>query len=708
MTTWLRRAGFAALVCAIAVVSLPSAASAQSQATTPISVELVSQPATVTAGQEMKIELKITGAVDTDAVKLIIYAALNRADLRRLIDDGRTSTVLNMYTDTFKSVYDPVRQTATVTVPALTATRPPGVYPIGIQVGNARSPQLLTTLVRVTDVDPQGGPLNVALVVPVQSPAALQADHSLAIAVSDRNRLDGLATAFGDDYPNLPITFAPNPETLDALDRGGADERGTLAHMKDATAGREIIGTTFVPIDEEAWRSGGLSYRLAGQLKSGLDTLGKTIASGTSKVTTDLALADPTDTPATLDLRRALGVARVVIDEDRLEPLDTTAFPSTLLRTFVVNDTSGAELRAAVSDSRLTRLAGDLTRASSPTRRALLAQQFVADLAAAYFDNPRQTRGAVIKLPDDWAINSTIHDVLIPALSNTPILQPVTLDRFFTTVSRSSPSSAANVPAATTSPLRRVLRPEPVKSLGDYAARLDRATKRVDAFEAILVDKTAAAARTADLRDLLLASADARLQPAQRDEYLAYVDDTVDRLLHASDGGPAIVQPRPQRVTMTSRNAEIPLDLENRLPFAIQIQIQLSSEKLDFPDGYLRTETLAPGPNHFDISIRSRVSGDSLLEVTVVPLDAEAGVASFARARYTIRSTALSGVGFALSMIALLVLIVWWFRHARRTRRHKRRAAADAAVASVDAGAYNRVLVPDTSSLDESALRTEP
>jgi hypothetical protein len=159
---------------------------------------------------------------------------------------------------------------------------------------------------------------------------------------------------------------------------------------------------------------------------------------------------------------------------------------------------------------------------------------------------------------------------------------------------------------------------------------------------------------------------------------------------------------------MTSRNAEIPLDLENRLPFAIQIQIQLSSEKLDFPDGYLRTETLAPGPNHFDISIRSRVSGDSLLEVTVVPLDAEAGVASFARARYTIRSTALSGVGFALSMIALLVLIVWWFRHARRTRRHKRRAAADAAVASVDAGAYNRVLVPDTSSLDESALRTEP
>jgi hypothetical protein len=51
---------------------------------------------------------------------------------------------------------------------------------------------------------------------------------------------------------------------------------------------------------------------------------------------------------------------------------------------------------------------------------------------------------------------------------------------------------------------------------------------------------------------------------------------------------------------------------------------------------------------------------------------------------YTVRSTAFSIVGVALSLAALVVLALWWLRsrHGRRRRRATERAGPEPAVAN--------------------------
>ena len=75
---------------------------------------------------------------------------------------------------------------------------------------------------------------------------------------------------------------------------------------------------------------------------------------------------------------------------------------------------------------------------------------------------------------------------------------------------------------------------------------------------------------------------------------------------------------------------------------------------------------MAPGPNSFDIKVRSRTPGSFPVDVVVRSQD---GVITLATARYNIRSLALSGVGLGISIAALAVLVTWWIRHHRSAKR---------------------------------------
>jgi hypothetical protein len=65
----------------------------------------------------------------------------------------------------------------------------------------------------------------------------------------------------------------------------------------------------------------------------------------------------------------------------------------------------------------------------------------------------------------------------------------------------------------------------------------------------------------------------------------------------------------------------------------------------------------------------TRASGAFPLRITATSPD---GVLTVSRARVTVRSTAVSGVGLVLSIGALLVLVVWWASHWRTARRNRR------------------------------------
>jgi hypothetical protein len=67
--------------------------------------------------------------------------------------------------------------------------------------------------------------------------------------------------------------------------------------------------------------------------------------------------------------------------------------------------------------------------------------------------------------------------------------------------------------------------------------------------------------------------------------------------------------------------------------------------------------------------VEARASGSFPLRITVTSPD---GVLTVTRARVTVRSTFVSGVGVVLSVGALIFLVAWWGLHFRSTRRNRR------------------------------------
>jgi hypothetical protein len=183
---------------------------------------------------------------------------------------------------------------------------------------------------------------------------------------------------------------------------------------------------------------------------------------------------------------------------------------------------------------------------------------------------------------------------------------------------------------------------------------------RLTSFGGLLVDNSDST--TSPLRQLLLVSGDDRLDPSERDAYLDKVIQTVDR------GTKGVTITGARRVTLTSQEDTFPIIIDNDPANpSLNVVVELQSDpRLDFPGGRSIATVLAPGPNRLDVRVRSRTPGSFPVDVVVRDPD---GVITLATARYKIRSIALSGVGLALSIAALAVLVTWWVRHHRSAKR---------------------------------------
>ena len=70
--------------------------------------------------------------------------------------------------------------------------------------------------------------------------------------------------------------------------------------------------------------------------------------------------------------------------------------------------------------------------------------------------------------------------------------------------------------------------------------------------------------------------------------------------------------------------------------------------------------------------METRASGTFPLNISVTTGD---GKLALRAARYTVRSTVVSGVGVVLTIGAGLFLAIWWITHWRRSRRQPIRPA---------------------------------
>lgn len=281
----------------------------------------------------------------------------------------------------------------------------------------------------------------------------------------------------------------------------------------------------------------------------------------------------------------------------------------------------------------------------------LAAHRLLADLAVLYLDRPGRARASVVVPPPGWVPDGTLVGAVLSGLANSPILEGATLDTVF---DRVPPASSGRAP------LVRRIAPgsDPVAELPGSTIRSLR--RRLDAFNTILEPANPLYDR---IERTLLAAQSSSLRPRQRTTYLQGVRSQVDREIGA------LRMPSDRTITLTAREGELPVTIRHASPYPVRVVLRVDSDSLLFPDGDRRLIELAR-PNATErFKVRARASGSFPLRVT---LESPDGELVLAESRFTVRSTAASGVGIGLSVGAALFLLVWWARHVHSRQRSKR------------------------------------
>lgn len=140
---------------------------------------------------------------------------------------------------------------------------------------------------------------------------------------------------------------------------------------------------------------------------------------------------------------------------------------------------------------------------------------------------------------------------------------------------------------------------------------------------------------------------------------------TLDNIaLELSNGLTAISLPSNQTVTMAARRVPIPITIDNTAQGDRRVLLRFRSDKLVVTEQGT-VITLQPDTNSINVEVESRSLGESPLEVSLYTPD---GRHLLSTSRYRVRSTAVPGVGLAITIAGLIGLGIWWFLSIKRRR----------------------------------------
>jgi hypothetical protein len=518
------------------------------------------------------------------------------------------------------------------------------VYPVSVALSRQGSSNTLarfTTFLTYEEANQPGsvgqtGPLRVGWVVPVTGtdPSAL---------------VDDLA-----DH-RQPVTLAVSPLTASTLLAKGRAGRTTLGQLQSltTTGGDQLVDQAYVPIDVAGLESAGLGGEIAVQLgrgdqvlrQAGLHPTGGTWVDESSNLSSGDAAA----------LANGLAAARartVVLSDTNLDPLQSTTY--TFAHPFTLQLAHGTHFAALAADSSLdARFGGE---GSDPV---LAANQLLAGLSFIHFENAAldDPRGVVLVPPAGWHPSGAFVDSLLVGLTN-PALSPVTLDQLTTQVHGGDGDDP--------SPSTRKLQSGGASGSGMSRAVVERIVQARQQLASYGGAVSGHPAVLTTLFDQVLGTESSALTRAQRTSALSAYDRRFDRLLST------VSLASEHTVTFTARTAPIPITVLSSAPYPVKVVLTVQSDKFTFPSGSRRNLTLDRSTTPVRVQARARTSGDRLpVEVTLRTPD---GLLVISRATLTVHSTEISLVGIALTVVAFLVLLVWWARTWRRSRQRRPRA----------------------------------
>jgi hypothetical protein len=548
----------------------------------------------------------------------------------------------------------------------LAANRPGGgVYPLEVQLrdGDDQRVSGFVTYVVVTAVVAgtedgttapvwsDGRAIDVAWVWPlVTSPAYLPdgtPDPKVVEALAPDGRLGRQAGEI-DQLTDVPITFVPSPETVDAwqtIARQRLDIAPGINALQRAAAHTEVLAGPFVSLDIPAMTSAGLEASLDGEITRGSTILDRVFG---PRLNPRTALPGPLD-QHTLALLRQRGVDRVVLpDASTLVPVNeqfTPARPSVVVST--PGDDSTA-VTAIVGDGGLERF---LTGDQPP---ALRAARLLAGLAIVAREQPSQRRGVALVNPTDWDPDDAFVAAVVAGLRANPVLTPVTVSTF-----------VADVPTAD-GPSRAIASHGSPAAPPVTAKQFAAATANLAAVNDLLGPSNPIVARGdrslyTSLYSGWQANADSRARARAQ----------LDGIGHSVQGFlSGIGMPLNTTVTVTSSQAEIPITFRNDTGQPVRVHVRFESDKLLFPGGTERDIDLAPRNTTVRFAVETRSSGTFPVAVTLTT--AGATPLPIQSAQLRVRSTFVSGVGVFLTVAAGVFLALWWGWDIRKRRRAKR------------------------------------
>lgn len=526
-----------------------------------------------------------------------------------------------------------------------------GLYPVVVEIEAADGTALVTRVLHLAYVGAEPpAPMGVTVLTPVQSGPVLAPDGTLDIAEATTAARRQLRLAAAAD--ELALTVDLDPEVLIGLASSSIPEdQQLLERLGDHLRGSRVLRRTWAPVDLEGWVRAGRTRVVRDSLVAGQDAVAERAG---QLVDPRVWGPDPSLGPNGLALLRTEGVTHVVTTEDRL----TEATPprgETGTSLPVRLGTGSASVDALVLDERIqATLAGPDAVDADPVARAHVA--LVATLAP-WFADGQQPRGRVVQLGSE--VSEEVAEAFLGMLASPipaagPVVQVREPDRLVEDLTPLSVRrSGRDQPWVRT--LREVSSTSPSAALRRTADRLATLRPRTTAAISMLPADDPSAAQASVALQLVVHR---RLADADRDRVLDLVTATDDRAL-----GAVSTQGR-RTITVTARDATIPLRLSNAHDRPLRVRLRFESPRLRFVRGEEQELTLQPGNNRIDVPVTVRSSGEFLLRTTV---ESPAGRVVLTRSSVRVRSTTFSGVGLILSGGALLVLVVWWGRTARRS-----------------------------------------
>jgi hypothetical protein len=648
-----------ALATLIACIALPGGASAQRRDP---SIRLASQTPWVGRGDLFQLRLFVDTASRSDLeVTVAVHRPItSRSDFARTLEGRVQGTAFKTQPAPLDELPPDAGGARPVVLgiqdPALPrdssrlSLRGEGVYPVRVELSESGGGDVLDSFVThlVYLPDPVDAPrLSVAWVAPVHAAPALRPNGTRRLDPAAAAGLSALAAQL-EPRPELPVTLLPTPETLDGLAASTrAGDRETLARLVTVAQRpvSQVVASPYVPVALPALSSSLASERTA-QLATGTGVDAATLQ---DRPDPRVRVVDGPLTEAALDGLRAEQVDRVVVPEDTLTPITLQV---TLAQPFELSSRGGGQLDAAVADPGLAR---HFRAGSNP---ALAAHQLLADLAVVWFDSPARERGVVVVPPRRWRPVAEFLEPFLDGLARSPLLEAVTLDGLFDDV----PQATSGRSGGRTRPLVRSLPARPDAGGALPASAIEAVRRRLDAFSAILEPGEPVFER---MQRTLLVAQSADLRASQRQEYLRGVGDQITAEL---DG---IVGPSNRSITLTARRGRVPITVRKDVSYPVRLVVRVDSDQLRVVGSRVRQLELTRRNTTELFTVQARTSGAFPLRVT---LESPDGRLVLSTSRFTVRSTAASGVGVILSIGAGWVLLVWWIRHGLRRRRRARRA----------------------------------